>query len=195
MMNEYNVFNILDMAEAIGETNLKELLSDFYCPKNGEIQQFARANAYDFARKKLSVTYLVVNEDNYIAAIFTLAHKAVEIGDASLSNSKRKKISRFAVLDSGTGSYTVSAFLIAQFGKSYALDADKKLSGNELMDLVFEVLQRVQREIGGGVVFLECEDNPKLLNFYQNEKNGFVPFNERYSVSDHVKYIQLFNFF
>ena len=194
-MNEYKVFNILDMAEAIGETNLKELLSDFSCPKNEEIQKFVRTNAYDFARKKLSVTYLVVNEDNYIAAIFTLAHKVVEIGDASLSNSKRKKISRYAVLDSGTGSYTVSAFLIAQFGKNYALDADKRLSGNELMDLVFEVLERVQREIGGGVVFLECEDKPQLLNFYQNEKNGFIPFNERYSVTDHVKYIQLFNFF
>lgn len=154
-----------------------------------------RANAYDFARKKLSVTYLVINEDNYIAAIFTLAHKVVEIGDANLSQSKRKKISRYAVLDSETSSYTVSAFLIAQFGKNYALSAEKRLSGNELMDLTFEVLERVQHEIGGGVVFLECEDKPKLLDFYQNEKNGFVPFNERYSVSDHVKYIQLFNFF
>lgn len=143
-MNEYKVFNILDMAEAIGETNLKELLSDFYCPKNEEIQQFVRAKAYDFARKKLSVTYLVVNEDNYITAIFTLAHKAVEIGNASLSNSKRKKISRYAVLDSGTGSYTVSAFLIAQFGKNYALDADKRISGNELMDLTFKVLEKIQ---------------------------------------------------
>ncbi len=114
-MTEYKVFNILDMAKAIGESNLKELLSDFCCPKNEEIQQFVRTNAYDFARKKLSVTYLAINEDNYIAAIFTLAHKAVEIGDASLSNSKRKK----------------------------------------------------------GVVFLECEDKPQLLNFYQNEKNGF----------------------
>ena len=194
-MNEYKVFNILDMAEAIGETNLKELLSDFYCPKNEEIQQFVRAKAYDFERKKLSVTYLVVNEDNYITAIFTLAHKAVEIGNASLSNSKRKKISRYAVLDSGTGSYTVSAFLIAQFGKNYALDADKRISGNELMDLTFKVLEKIQHEIGGGVVFLECEDKPQLLGFYQNEKNGFMPFNERYSVTDCTKYIQLFNFF
>lgn len=194
-MNKYKVFNILDMAEAIGETNLKELLSDFCCPKNEEIEQFVREHAYEFARKKLSVTYIVVNKDNYIAAIFTLAHKAVEIGDANLSNSKRKKISRYAILDSETGSYTVSAFLIAQLGKNYALDAEKRLSGNELMDLAFEVLETVQHEIGGGVVFLECEDKPKLLEFYQHEVNGFVPFNERYSVSDHVKYIQLFNFF
>ena len=138
-MYEYRVFNILDMAKAIGETNLKELLSDFYCPKNEEIQYFVKNHAYEFARKKLSITYLVVNEENYIVAIFTLAHKAVEIGDVSLSNSKRKKISRYAVLDSESGSYTVSAFLIAQFGKNYALDVEKRLSGNELMDLAYEV--------------------------------------------------------
>ncbi len=194
-MSGYKVFNILDMAAAIGETNLKELLSDFCCPKNEEIQHFLRDNAYEFARKKLSITYLVIDEDNYIAAIFTLAHKAVEIGDESLSNSKRKKISRYAVFDSESGNYTVSAFLIAQLGKNYNSAVEKGLSGNDLMDMAYEVLERVQHEIGGGIVFLECEDKPKLLEFYQNEKNGFVPFNERYSVSDSTKYIQLFNFF
>lgn len=44
-------------------------------------------------------------------------------------------------------------------------------------------------------MFLECEDKVNLLNFYQSEKNGFTPFNERYSVDDNTKYIQLFNFF
>lgn len=65
----------------------------------------------------MSVTYFVVNEHGKIAAVFTLAHKAVEIGSANLSNSKRKNISRYAILDLESDSYTVSAFLIAQFGK------------------------------------------------------------------------------
>ena len=98
-------------------------------------------------------------------------------------------------MDSEAGSYTVSAFLIAQFGKNYAVDEGKGISGNELMDLTFEVLDRVQHDIGGGIVFLECEDKIKLLDFYQSEKNGFIPFNERYSVNDNIKYVQLFNFF
>lgn len=71
----------------------------------------------------------------------------------------------------------------------------KGINGNELMDLTFEILEKVQHDIGGGIVFLECEDKVKLLNFYQSEKNGFIPFNERYSVDDNMKYIQLFNFF
>ena len=40
----------------------------------------------------------------------------------------------------------------------------------------------VQREIGGGVVYLECEEKPELLNFYQNEKNRFRKFGERLDV-------------
>lgn len=112
----------------------------------------------------------MVNENGKIVAIFTLAHKAVEIGNMRLSNSKRKKISRYAVLDTETGCYTVSAFLIAQFGKNYAVEDGKAIDGSELMDLTFEILEKVQHDIGGGIVFLECEDKPKLLDFYQNER-------------------------
>ena len=44
------------------------------------------------------------------------------------------------------------------------------------MDDAFEILGRVQRDIGGGIVYLECEDRPKLLGFYQNDKNRFKIF-------------------
>lgn len=194
-MRQFDTVNILDMIGAIGEAKLKQCLSDFSCPINPEIEQFVVNNAIEFAKKKLSVTYFVVNEFGKIAAIFTLAHKAIEIGNANLSNSKRKKISRYAIWDSETESYTMSAFLIAQFGKNYAVDEGKDISGNELMDLTFEVLEKVQHDIGGGIVFLECEDKGKLLDFYQSEKNGFMQFNERYSVDDNIKYMQLFHFF
>lgn len=194
-MKQFDTINILDMLGAIGEAKLKQCLSDFSCPINSEIEQFVINNAIEFAKKKLSITYFIVNEFGRIAAVFTLAHKAIEIGNASLSNSKRKKISRYAILDLETGSYTISAFLIAQFGKNYAVDKGKGISGNELMDLTFEILKKVQHDIGGGIVFLECEDKVKLLDFYQSERNGFIPFNERYSANDNIKYIQLFYFF
>ena len=194
-MRSFETVNILDMIGAIGEVNLKLCLSHFSCPINPEIENFILNNAIEFAKKKLSVTYFAVNESGKIVAVFTLAHKAIEIGNANLSNSKRKKIIRYAILDSETGSYTVSAFLIAQFGKNYAVNEGKDISGNELMDLTFEILEKVQHHIGGGIVFLECENKAKLLDFYQSEKNGFMPFNERYSVNDKIKYIQLFNFF
>ena len=98
-MRQFDTINILDMLGAIGEAELQKCLSDFSCPVNPEIEQFVVNNAIEFAKKKLSVTYFVVNEHGKIAAVFTLAHKAVEIGSANLSNSKQKKISRYAILD------------------------------------------------------------------------------------------------
>ena len=175
-MEEYTVVNILDMLEAIGEENLSAILSDFSCPINKEIENFVWHNAIEFAKKKMSITYFLMDAEGEIAAIFTLTHKAVEIGNADISSTMRRKLSRYAQLDGNTNSYTVSAFLIAQFGKNYGFKGNLELSGNALMDDAFEILGRVQRDIGGGIVYLECEDRPKLLGFYQNDKNRFKIF-------------------
>lgn len=51
-MSQYNAVNILDMADAIGEDALKNILSDFSCQKNFEIENYVKKNALDFARQK-----------------------------------------------------------------------------------------------------------------------------------------------
>lgn len=194
-MNRYRTINILDMIEAIGEESVNLILSDFSCPKNVEIETFIRKNAIEFAKRKMSVTHLVVDEQGRLIAIFSLTHKAVKIQEAVLSSTLKKKIKRYAQLDEETGSYMVSAFLIAQFGKNYEEETENLLSGNSLMDNAMDILTTVQRDIGGGVVYLECEDKPQLLSFYQNENNCFRVFGERYSEKEQIKYIQLLRFF
>ena len=128
-------------------------------------------------------------------AVFTLAHKALELNDENMSESNRKRIRRYARLNEISNSYTVSAFLIAQFGKNYANGREAQSDGNTLMESAMKTLVAVQREVGGGIVYLECEDKPQLLAFYQNSHNAFHPFDERYSESDQTKYIQLLRFF
>ena len=103
--------------EAIGEENLSAILSDFSCSINKEIENFVWHKAIEFAKKKMSITYFLMDTEGEIAAIFTLTHKAVEIGNADISSTLRRKLSRYVQLDGNTNSYTVSAFLIAQFGK------------------------------------------------------------------------------
>ena len=49
-MNHYEAINILDMVDAIGEDAVKNILSDFSCPKNVEIESFVKQNALDFAK-------------------------------------------------------------------------------------------------------------------------------------------------
>lgn len=193
-MRDYQVINILDMIESVGEDEVKSILSDFSCKRNHEIENFVKKNAVDFAKKKMSVTYLVVDNTESISAIFTLTHKAIEITNKNLSNTMRRRIQRHSRLDESTDSFNVSAFLIAQFGKSDIKTSEENISGNALMDFTFEVLTAVQHDIGGGLVYLECEDKEKLINFYSSEPNQFFKFGERYSEEDKVKYIQLFRF-
>ncbi len=112
----FNVVNIFDQIKSIGEKELREDLACFSCDVNPEIEKFIRNKAIDFARRKLSVTYLVTDaDDGEILGFFALTHKAVLIPRANLSKSSLKKLERFAQLDRATGEYMASAFLIAQF--------------------------------------------------------------------------------
>ena len=194
-MNNYQHFNILDLIEIFGENDVKAVLSGFSCPKNPEIENFLLKNAVEFAKRKMSITYLVFDEQQRFVGYFTVTHKSALIPADALSKTSQKKIAMHAKLDESTNCYDVSAFLIAQFGKNYAVEDGKTISGNRLMDYVFMVLTDVQHLVGGGVVFLECEENDKLLNFYQNENNRFRVYGERISDNEHKKYLQLLRFF
>ena len=184
------------MIEAIGEDALIGILSDFSCPKNQEIETFVRKNSIEFAKRKISITYFVIdNNSGEIVSIFALTHKALDVDSNVLSSKSKSKLKRFAQFDENNSSCTVSAFLIAQFGMNYAIKRPDDWNGIRLMEKTFSTLEKIQREIGGGIVYLECEENENLLNFYQNKNNRFHPFNERYSKDDNTKYIQLLRFF
>ncbi len=192
-MSLVTTINLLDLVDAIGEEDMKKLLSDFSCAKNREIEKYVHNSALDFAKQKIPMTHLVVDDLGRIAAIFALTHKAIEIAGEGLSNTTRSKLCRFAELDETSGSFSVSSFLIVQFGKSDI--ASSFLSGDSLMACAIEILSSAQRNVGGGVVYLECEDKPKLLQFYENDNNRFRPFGRRFSEKDGVEYIQLLRFF
>ncbi len=164
-MGKFETINILDMQRAVGEEDLESILSGFSCPMNQEVQFFVRKNALEFAKKRMSITYLVVDERSRVAAIFTLAHKPVQVTNMDLSRNMQKKAQRHAQLDEGTNTYMMSAFLLAQFGKNYQYGVSL-ITGQELMDLTIFTLKEIQTLIGGGMVYLECEEKPQLLNFY-----------------------------
>ncbi|MBQ9526913.1 MAG: hypothetical protein IJR68_04815 [Fretibacterium sp.] len=101
-------------------------------------------------------------------------------------------MTRYSRLDKQTGNYMASAFLLAQFGKNYGVDGGKRISGAEMMELASDVLINIQRQIGGGIIYLDCEDKAKLISFYGNE--GFQKFDERFSEEDNQRYVQLMRF-
>ena len=189
------ILNILDVLVYDGEEKLNARLSAFSCPANKEIDTFLKVNALNFAKRKLSITYLVFDEsDGQILGYFTLAHKAIDIKNDNLSNTTRRKLSAHARLDSDTNSFTVSAFLLAQIGKNYDVEQGKRITGNDLICYANDIMIDIQHRIGGGIIYLDCEDKQHLKNFYIG-KNHYKIFGERYSVSDGIRYLQMIRFF
>jgi hypothetical protein len=170
------------------------MLATFSSPHNPSIEDFIHNKAIDFAKGKLSVTYLVNDKDTgNILGYFTLTHKSLILNGHNLSRTARKKLARYSRLDSSTGNYMASAFLLAQFGKNYTLDKANRIDGSELMQLATGVLLHVQHQIGGGIVYLVCEDNEHLTSFYS--KQNFKVFDDRYSSSDKQNFVQFIRFF
>ena len=79
-MSNFKTVNIFDMIEAIGEDKLNSILSDYSCPQNPEIEDFVKNKSIDFAKRKISITYFVVEQESSdIISFFTLYHKALFI--------------------------------------------------------------------------------------------------------------------
>ena len=183
MLNDVTVFNIREYLtgddKILGEEQLRQVLSEFLCFKNTDVERFLKEQSIDFTKKNQSVTYLVFsNEDAELVGYFTITIKPITVNADSFSNTMKRKISRVSELDESAGTYTLSAYLIAQLGKNFANNANERITGGQLLQAAIETINELQYMAGGMVVFLEAEDNEKLMDFYEN-KNGFKRFSVR----------------
>ena len=64
----------------------------------------------------------------------------------------------------------MSAYLIAQLGKNFTEGAEKRISGADLLELAWSVVERIQYMSGGVVVFLKLNNEEKLKEFYKENK-------------------------
>lgn len=169
--------------EKVGESELMRMISDFSCTRNPDVEHFLKKSAVDFTRKNQSVTYLVLDmEDGALVGYFSIALKPLTVRDETVSNTVKRKIKRISDFDEQTNSYTMSAYLIAQIGKNYANSLSKRITGSELLELAWSVIEDMQYMGGGTVVFLEANDEESLLLFYQNNK--FRQFDTRLTSSN-----------
>jgi hypothetical protein len=178
----------------VGEKELISSFSGFSCDVNKDIQDFLQLKSIDFAKKRMSITYLVVdNETGDLLGFFTLAHKVLYVPAEGLSNTVKRRLERYGSIDKNTNSYLLSAFLLAQFGKNYAIEEDKRITGIGLMDCIDSILKDIQFRVGGGVVYLDSLDNEHLVHFY-TDVCGYRKISERVSDTNNTKYLQYLKF-
>ena len=185
-VSKYTVFNIREYLngnnEELGEDDLRQVLSEFSCEKNPDVERFAKEQSIEFAKKQQSVTYLVFStEDAELAGYFAITIKPITVNAESFSNTIKKKLARVSELNEQNHTYNMAAYLIAQLGKNYNNGANDRITGEELLGLAIKQLQQLQYLAGGMVVFLETLNEEKLLSFYQGK--GFQQFDSRLSES------------
>lgn len=163
---------------------------DFHVPKT---RMFLKKSAIEFTKKNQSVTYVVISvKDGGLLGYFTLALKPLTVRGETVSNTTKKKLLRVSELDTRSDIYTMAAYLIAQLGKNYTDGRDKEIAGEELIELAWIVIEEAQYLFGGMVVFLEAENEEKLLSFYRD--NRFSQFDTRQAVPNTDELHELIQF-
>ena len=189
-MTEKNKYRIINIRRYIGNENpelgedeLLQILSEFSCPMNPDVERFLKYSSIEFTKKNQSVTYLVFSvADGKLLGYFTLALKPLTVRGETVSNTVKRKLLRVSELDKKSDTYTMSAYLIAQLGKNYSENDGKMITGAELLELAWDKIKATQYMFGGMVTFLEAENEEKLLSFYRN--NRFSQFDTRQTVSN-----------
>ena len=191
-MQGYKLILLKDYINEMREDDAKSLFSLFSCPINHDVEKFLRISAIEFEKQSISTTYLLFashGADTPLIAYFTLAVKVLTLSPkianqkthsgkrTSLSKNLLKRIAKFGMHDRYSGIYTIPAPLIGQIGKNFTNGYNKLISGDELLKIACDRVWYIQRLTSGKLVYLECEDTPKLTDFYF--ENGFVEFGKR----------------
>lgn len=176
----YKIINLKDIYNNLGEERTKEILSDYKCKSNQDVEYFLKEKAIEFSKQDISRTYIVMSQykdKDVIVGYFAITNKVTSIKKVKLSETKRKRLLKFAVYDKESKCYNIALPLIGQLGKNYYNDYNRLISGDILLKLACDKIKEAQELIGGRFVFLECEDKSILEEFY--ESNGFVCFGKR----------------
>lgn len=185
------------MIEEAGEDVAKSILATFVCPPNPEIEDFLLDKAIDSARQGRTATHLLLDDANQVIAYFTVMIKIVSVQKERVAGRMKQRVARFADQPGSpdNGYYEIPAYLIAQFGKNYSPKVNESISGDELMAIAYKYIGIAQKNIGGRIVYIECDNNNKLVDFYS--RNSFIAFGERPATEDNADgriYIQMLRY-
>lgn len=177
-----------DLIEVRGEADVKAELSEFSCPLNPDIEYFIKQKAIEFSKQGLASTHLVYmsyKDQPVLVGYYALANKTVIIKSSLIKSSRwRSRINKFAEYHPELKSYIAAMPLIGQLGKNFTNNYNTLITGNQLLEIACEKVRSAQFVLSGKLVYLECEDNPNLVAFYEN--NGFSAFNKRQLGGDEI---------
>ena len=150
------------------EIDFLNAINNFDC-QDKDVENFLKLKSVDFDKRNKSRTYLVVDEERIIGDIIILGYYTITLKNLPFSETVSKSmIKRIDGYSNNINS--AEAVLIGQFGKDYKYK--NKLNGVSLLNYAMSTIYSIQDLAAGRIVFLECSDNAKIVNFYKD--NGFI---------------------
>lgn len=173
-MSAYRQINLLELLNEYDLSFVQSMLDNFACPVNADIERFLRQRAVEFARQGIAQTHLVFSAESsgaLLVGFFSLANKVLSVRQDEVSKTLFKKLQKHGLHDESTGTVHIAMPLIAQLGKNYTNNCDLLIAGDTLLEMACSKVSAIQRDLGGKMTYLECENTPALTSFY--EHNGF----------------------
>ena len=171
---KFRKISLQSLLKQIKDTEkIKEnVLNTFNGRGESEVSDFLHNKSIDYEQRSLSSTYLIYNDRSQLVGYFTISNKGLIISKENyekLLKTQQKKLS-FNGRKLENGDYIVNSFLLGQLGKNFnknILEEDK-IKGVELLTIAYKLLIKIKNLINVKYLWIECEDNKKLLDFYSN---------------------------
>ncbi len=150
------------------ESRVLRYLQTFNCCKNPDVEDFLHNSekALRLQKESIARTYLIIDSEHElaIAAYFSIAIKPITIKENfKITNSKRRKMNSKNI---GNGVEVCSTFLIGQIGRDINYSSED-INLKDIMEYIFGVINKVRELIGGRIVLVEVDKEPKLIKKYE----------------------------
>lgn len=152
----YKIINLRDIYNVLGENKTKNILKNYICDLNNDVEYFLKEKAIEFSKQDISRTYIVMGKykgEEVIVGYFAITNKVTNIKKVALSETKRKRLLKFATFDKESKSYSIALPLIGQLGKNYYNNYNTLISGEILLKMACNKIKETQDLIGGRFVF------------------------------------------
>lgn len=179
-MTGYSILSLKDIIDEMGESYAKQMLSSFSCPLNKDVEYYIRHTSIEFAKQNLAPTFLVYasyKEKWVLCGYFTISIKMFTVAKKNVGTNIFRRLKKFGTYNDELKTCDISAPLIAQLSKNFTNNYNELITGTELLELACQEVRRSQAILGGKIVYLECEDKFKLIDFYS--RYGFREFAKR----------------
>ena len=176
---EFTVVALRNLLNTYSVDDVKEILNTFKSISNHEtneindVECFLHDKAINFENMAWATTHLVFVEleKPVLVGYFSFANRPLKMTKKNfekLSNNQKKKLLKYGRREENF--IEINSYLIGQLGKNYNLDDSIKqeVTGNTLLTIAYQMLVDIVKVVNVKYVWIECEDNEKILKFYQD---------------------------